>query len=87
MTSTKLYTAIYVVLFVLATGQVLIEQFEGFTYWTAFAIIMIVSTVKAVVVAGYYQHLRSEPRAVTYVVLGGLTAALALTVAASYSIL
>ena len=87
MASTKLYTVIYVVLFVLATAQVLIEQFEGFTYWTAFAIIMVVSTVKAVVVAGYYQHLISEPRSVTYVVLGGLTAALALTVAASYSIL
>ncbi|QLG28226.1 cytochrome C oxidase subunit IV family protein [Halorarum halophilum] len=87
MTSTKLYTAIYVVLFVLATLQVLIEQFEGFTYWTAFAIIMVVSTAKAIVVAGYYQHLRSEPRSVSYVMLGGLLAALALTVAASYSIM
>ncbi|WP_313693019.1 cytochrome C oxidase subunit IV family protein [Halorarum halobium] len=87
MTSTKLYTAIYVVLFVLATGQVLIEQFEGFTYWTAFAIIMVVSAAKAVVVAAYYQHLRSEPRSVTYIMVGGLVAALALTVAASYSIL
>ena len=87
MASTKLYTAIYVVLFVLATAQVFIEQIEGFTYWTAFTIIMVVSTAKAVVVAGYYQHLISEPRSVTYVVLGGLTAALALTVAASYSIL
>ena len=87
MTSTKLYTAIYVVLFVLATAQVLIEQFEGFTYWTAFTIIMVVSTAKAIVVAGYYQHLRSEPRSVSYVMLGGLLAALALTVAASYSIM
>ena len=87
MASTKLYTAIYVVLFVLATAQVFIEQFEGFTYWTAFWVIMVVSTVKAVVVAGYYQHLREEPRSVTYVVVGGLVAALALTVAASYSIM
>ena len=86
MTSTKLYTAIYVALFVMATAQVLVES-AGIAYWTAFAAILGLSFAKAVVVAGYYQHLRSEPRSVTLVAFGGLLAALALTVAASYSIL
>ena len=86
MVSTRLYTAIYVVLFVMATAQVLIE-FAGLPYWTGVGAILALSAVKAVLVAGYYQHLRFEPRSVTVVVLVGLLAALALTVAASYSIL
>lgn len=86
MASAKLYTWIYVVLFVLATVQVLIERFEGFDYWTAFGVIMVVSFFKAVVVAGYYQHLKDEPRSVSYVIGTGLLAALALTLAAAYSI-
>lgn len=88
MASTRLYTAIYVVLFVLATVQVLIER-AGFLeefYWEAFAVIMVLSAVKALFVAGYYQHLKFEPRSVTIVVLGGLVAALTLTAAAAYSI-
>lgn len=85
MTSTKLYAGIYVVLFVFATAQVAVE-FMPIAYWTAFGVILVLSFVKAVLVAGYYQHLRWEPRSITYVVLTGLFAALALTLAASYSI-
>lgn len=83
--NTKLYTVIYVVLFVAATMQVAIE-FAGLDYWTAFGVIMALSAVKALFVAAYFQHLRYEPRAITYVVLIGLVAALALTLAAAYSI-
>lgn len=83
--NTKLYTGIYVVLFVFATAQVAVE-FAGLDYWTAFGIIIALSAVKAVLVAAYFQHLRFEPRAVTYVVTIGLVAALALTLAAAYSI-
>lgn len=86
MSRTKLYTAIYAVLFVFATAQVLVE-FAGLAYWPAFAAIMVLSVVKAVLVAAYYQHLRYEPRSVTYVIASGLLAALALTLAASYSIM
>ncbi|KTG10914.1 hypothetical protein AUR64_06975 [Haloprofundus marisrubri] len=86
MVSTKLYTAIYVVLFVSATIQVLVE-FAGLAYWTAFAVIIVLSAVKAILVAAYFQHLRFEPRSLTYLVVTGLLAALALTLAASYSIL
>ncbi|AFK19437.1 hypothetical protein E6P09_11680 [Haloferax mediterranei ATCC 33500] len=86
MVSTKLYTAIYVVLFVSATIQVLVE-FAGLNYWTAFGIIIVLSAGKAVLVAAYFQHLRFEPRSLTYLVSIGLAAALALTLAASYSLL
>ena len=86
MVSTKLYTAIYVALFVSATVQVLIE-FMGMAYWTAFGIIIVLSAAKAVIVAAYFQHLRFEPRSLTYLMGIGLAAALALTLAASYSIL
>lgn len=86
MTSTKFYTVIYVVLFVSATVQVLVE-FAGLDYWTAFAIIIVLSVAKAVLVAAYFQHLRWEPRSLTYLVGIGLLAALALTMAASYSLL
>jgi len=84
----KGYTAIYVVLFVFATLQAVVE-FAGYletAYWAAFAAIMVLSVIKAVGVAYYYQHLRSEPRSVTYLVLGGTTAVVALTASSAYSI-
>lgn len=89
MTSTKLYSAIYVVLFVFATLQVAVEL-TGFleaAYWAGFGVIIALSVIKAVLVAGYYQHLLYEPRSVTYLVLTGLGAALTLTLAAAYSLL
>ncbi|MFB6220046.1 MAG: cytochrome C oxidase subunit IV family protein [Halolamina sp.] len=86
MARTKLYTAIYVVLFVFATAQVGVEYLE-MNYWLALALIAALSMVKAVIVAGYYQHLVWEPRSISYLILIGFVAFLALTVAASYSIL
>lgn len=85
MSHTKLYALIYVVLFVFATTQVVVE-FMGLPYWTGFAVIIALSVIKAVLVAAYYQHLRWEPRALTYIYLIGLIGAVVLTVAASYSI-
>jgi cytochrome c oxidase subunit 4 len=85
MTRIKLYTAIYGVLFVSATVQVLVEQ-AGLDYGTALTAIMALSFAKAAIVAGYYQHLRWEPRSITYLIGVGLLAALALTVASTYSI-
>lgn len=88
MPNTKLYAAIYVVLFAFATLQVMVE-FTGMVetaYWLAFGLILVLSLVKAVLVAGYYQHLRFEPRSITALIATGLGAALALTLAAAYSI-
>jgi len=105
MSSTLTYAAIFVVLFVFATVQVLIERMgfipeepgETLTvlgttlgsfemYVAATGIIVVLSFVKAGFVAGWYQHLVDEPRSVTYLYLTGLLGALALTVAAAYSI-
>ncbi|WP_049981549.1 cytochrome C oxidase subunit IV family protein [Halolamina rubra] len=89
MARTKLYTGIYVALFVIATLQVGVEQIGLLesSYMLALALITVFSFVKAVVVAGYFQHLVWEPRSVTYVLVLGFVGFLALTVAASYSIL
>jgi len=88
MSHTKLYTIVFGVLFVFATVQALVETvglLES-NYWLAFGIIMVLSVIKALLVAGYYQHLRWEPRSVSYLAGGGLLVALALTAAAAYSI-
>ena len=85
MVSLKLYTIIYVVLFVFATVQVLVE-FAGLNYFTAATLIMILSFVKAGLVAGYYQHLRFEPRSITYLMGMGLAVVVALSVAATFSV-
>ena len=85
MPDTKFYTGIFVALFVLATAQVLIEGLHMGT-WTALGVILAVSSVKAVMVAAYFMHLRFEPRSLTYLIGLGLLGALALTSAAAYSI-
>jgi len=89
MAKLKLYTAMYVALFVLATVQAGVESMGllDSAYWLAFGLIAVLSIVKALAVAGYYQHLRWEPRSLSYLMAIGTLAALALTMAASYSIL
>ena len=89
MARTKLYTAVYVALFAFATAQVLVESaglLES-AYWAAAGVILALSVVKAVLVAAYYQHLRWEPRSLTFLFLSGLLTAFVLTMAAAYSIL
>ncbi|MFB6152961.1 MAG: cytochrome C oxidase subunit IV family protein [Halodesulfurarchaeum sp.] len=84
MVSLKLYAAIYVVLFASATAQVGVE-FANLSYWVAATIIIVLSFVKAGLVAGYYQHLRFEPRSLTYLMLMALGVVVALVSAATYS--
>jgi cytochrome c oxidase subunit 4 len=88
MANTRLYTLIYVALFVLATAQVAVEVagFVDSMYWVALGAILALSLLKAVAVAGYYQHLFYEPRSISYLIGIGLLAALSLAIAASYSI-
>jgi len=89
MASTRLYTVIFALLMVFSTSQALFE-FTGIldrAYWFALGVIMVLSTIKAVLVAGWFQHLRHEPRSVSFLVAGALVAVLALTAGAAYSIL
>ena len=88
MVSTKTYAAIFTVLFVSSTTQAALE-FAGLlesAYWVAFGVIMVLSTFKALLVVGWFQHLRFEPRGLSYLMLTALAGALALTLAAAYSI-
>jgi len=89
MSQLRTYTIMFVVLMVFSTTQAMLE-FTGLLeqyYWAIFGVIMVLSTIKAVVVAGWYQHLRYEPRSVTYMIASGVLAVVALTTAAAYSIL
>lgn len=88
MVSTKTYAVIFAVLMVSSTTQALLE-FAGYVenvYWMAFGAIIVLSSFKALLVVGYFQHLRFEPRGLSYLMLSALAAALALTLAAAYSI-
>ena len=89
MSHLRTYTIIFALLMAFSTTQALVEVtglLES-AYWVAFAAIMVLSTVKAVMVAGWFQHLRYEPRSVTYLTATALIVVLALTTAAAYSIL
>ncbi len=89
MASTRLYTVIFVTLMAFSTAQALFE-FTGIldrAYWFALGVIMVLSTIKATLVAGYFQHLVHEPRSITYLIAGALVGVLALTAGAAYSIL
>lgn len=87
MASTKLYTAIFGVLFASATAQVLVERFFGANaYWVALAVILGLSFFKAFLVAGWYQHLRFDPRAYAVLALSALVTVLAFVAGATYSI-
>ncbi len=88
MVSTRFYTIIFVVLFVFATLQAMVEGIGLLeeAYWPAFWLIIALSVIKALFVAGYYQHLRMEPRSITALIVSALLVVLALTGAAAYSI-
>ncbi len=88
MASIRTYTVIFALLLVFSTTQAALE-FVGVieaAYWLAFAGILVLSFVKAVLVAGWFQHLRMEPRSVSYLIATALVVVLALTTAAAYSI-
>jgi cytochrome c oxidase subunit 4 len=89
MSHIRTYTIIFALLMVFSTTQALVEV-TGLleqAYWVAFGAIMVLSSIKAVMVAGWFQHLRYEPRSVTYLTATALIVVVALTTAAAYSIL
>lgn len=89
MSQIKTYSIVFVLLMVFSTTQALVEV-TGLleqAYWVAFGAIMVLSSVKAVMVAGWFQHLVHEPRSVTYLTVTALIVVVALTTAAAYSIL
>lgn len=87
MASVKLYVAVFVALAAITTVQFLLEMvLVDELYRVAFGVILGLSTLKALAVAGWYMHLFEEPRSLSYIALAGLLGVLALTAGASYSI-
>jgi len=87
MASLRLYTGIYVALVLLASGKFLFFEFDQiFDYWDAFAGTMALAVIKTGLIMWYYQHLRSEPRSVTFLMLGAYFLVLILAAAAAFSI-
>jgi cytochrome c oxidase subunit IV len=87
MASIRTYTLIYVALMLLATGKFVFFHFEGiFNYEMAVIGTMILAATKVSLIAGYFQHLKDEPRSVTYLMLTAAFMVLLLTLAAGYSI-
>jgi len=96
MSSLKTYTAIFGVLMAFSTVQFLIEKASAdgwlfvpsldIPYGIVFGALMIISAMKALAVAGWYMHLREEPRAISYMAVAGVIGVLALIAGAAYSI-
>lgn len=85
MTSVRTYAVVYVLLLLLATSKYVAFEL-GLSYWTMVGAILVAAFLKSTLIVGYFQHLKDEPRAVTYLVLSSLFAVFLLSIAASYSI-
>ncbi|WP_254761638.1 cytochrome C oxidase subunit IV family protein [Natrinema marinum] len=87
MASLRTYGLIYVALILLATGKFVFFHFDGiFTYGMAIGGTMILAITKTSLIAGYFQHLKDEPRSITYLMLTAVFMVFLLTLAAGYSI-
>lgn len=84
MATARLYAIIYVALLVLAASKW--GFFQVFDYWTAVSLTMVTAAMKTTLIVGYFQHLRYEPRSLTWLILGAFVAVLLLGAAASFSI-
>jgi len=87
MSSIKLYGIVFVALSALTTMQYVIESVAlDEMYWIALGVIVTISSVKAVAVAGWYMHVFEEPRSIAYLALAGVLGVVALTAGAAYSV-
>jgi cytochrome c oxidase subunit 4 len=84
--SLKLYTAIYVALLALASSKYLFFHTLPFGYWQALVATMIAASLKTGLIVGYFQHLRSENRSLTWLMALSFGLVMLLMAAASFSI-
>ncbi len=84
MTSIRFYFAVYVALLALATSKVIFM--DTLEYWPAVSAIFGAAVVKSALIAYYYQHLKDEPRSITWLVLIAVAGVLLLAAAATFSI-
>ncbi len=87
MASIRTYSLVYVALLLLATGKFVFFSFPDiFSYEIAIIGTMILAAIKVSLIAGYFQHLKDEPRSITYLMLTAAFMVVLLTLAAGYSI-
>lgn len=89
MTSLRFYAMVYVALMALATLKVAFFEahYMGYiSYNAAFGLTMVAAVMKTGMIAGYFQHLKWEPRSLTYLMLMALFGVLLLAFAATFSI-
>jgi len=88
MANIKLYTIIFGALMAISTVQFVLEFWVlEEAYVLAGTAILVLSTIKAVAVAGWYMHMIEEPRSITYLAMAGVLCVVALTAGAGYSIM
>ncbi|ELY48064.1 cytochrome C oxidase subunit IV family protein [Natronorubrum sulfidifaciens] len=85
MADVRTYSIIYVVLLVLGTAKFVFFEI-GISEQAAIGGTVVLAVIKSLLIAGYYQHLREEPRAISYMMLIAVFMVFLLTVAAGYSI-
>ena len=87
MASVKLYTMIFVALTALTTVQFGLEvTVLEEAYWPILVVILTISTIKALAVAGWFMHMFDEPRSIAYVAFVALLCVIALIAGAGFSI-
>ncbi len=84
MANVRLYSVVYVALLTLAFSKY--AFFEFLTYDLALGLTMIAATIKTLLIVGYYQHLRYEPRILSVLMFTAFIAIAVLAAAASFSI-
>lgn len=84
MADVRLYSIVYVALLTLAFSKW--AFFEFLDYSIALGLTMVTATTKTLLIVGYYQHLRYEPRILAALMFTAFIAVLTLAAAASFSI-
>jgi len=84
MTSLRVYSAVYVALMTLAASKFLF--FEFLPYNTALGLTFAAATIKTGLIVGYFQHLKDEPRSLTYLMALALALFLLLGAGATFSV-
>ena len=86
MADIRTYTLIYIALVALATGKFVFFHFDAFDYQMAVIGTLILAVIKVGLIAGYFQHLKEEPRSISYMMATAVFMVFLLTIAAGYSI-
>lgn len=86
MASIRVYTYIYILLLVLAASKFLFFELPYFTYWEAIGATFVTAALKTGLIVAYYQHLKYEPRSLTWLMVLATALVGLLGVAATFSV-